>query len=197
MFKFGKTGLFQSAVACIFFAAPALAADQHVGPMKEFAEKTARAWITDPTIIEAVKDQNKKNADLSQADIDRLDKQWRAETKVSERPLIDDVLSRAISKSLLGTKNSASGLVTEVFVMDNKGLNVGQSDVTSDYWQGDEAKWQETYLAGADAVLIDDVEFDESTQTFQSQLSLPIVDPDTGDVIGAATFGIDVDALLR
>ena len=35
---------------------------------------------------------------------------------------------------------------------DNKGLNVGQSDVTSDYWQGDEAKWKKSYKMGAGAV---------------------------------------------
>jgi uncharacterized phage infection (PIP) family protein YhgE len=37
-------------------------------------------------------------------------------------------------------------------VKDNKGLNVGQSDVTSDYWQGDEAKWKKSYKMGAGAV---------------------------------------------
>ena len=79
--------------------------------------------------------------------------------------------------------------------MDNKGLNVGQSDVTSDYWQGDEAKWKKTFLVGPDAVFIDKVEEDESTQQFQSQVSLSIVDPTTKNVIGAVTIGIDVEVL--
>src|SRR3546814_1455058 len=78
--------------------------------------------------------------------------------------------------------------------MDNRGLNVGQSDVTSDYWQGDEAKWQKSYQGGADAIFVDEVEMDESTQTFQSQVSMPIVDPATGEVIGAITVGVNVDA---
>ena len=81
--------------------------------------------------------------------------------------------------------------------MDNKGFNVGQSDPTSDYWQGDEDKWQKTYLAGPYAMFIDEIEMDESTQTFQSQLSLSIADPDTGQVIGVVTVGVDVDLLLR
>ena len=79
--------------------------------------------------------------------------------------------------------------------MDNKGLNVGQSDVTSDYWQGDEAKWKKTFLVGPNAVFIDKVEEDESTQQFQSQVSLSIVDPATNIVIGAITIGIDVEVL--
>lgn len=197
MFKCIKPGVISISVACALFAMPSFAADEHVAPMKEFAKKTAHAWIADMTVIDAVRAQNRKNADLSQADIDRLDKQWRAETKASERPLIDSVLNTGVSKQLADAKNSAGGLVTEIFVMDNKGLNVGQSDVTSDYWQGDEAKWQKTFLAGADAVFIDEVEFDESTQTFQSQLSLPVVDPQSGDVIGAVTIGVNVDALLQ
>jgi hypothetical protein len=33
---------------------------------------------------------------------------------------------------------------------------VGQSDVTSDYWQGDEGKWQKTFGTGdANAIFVD------------------------------------------
>jgi len=111
--------------------------------------------------------------------------------------MIDDLLGRAASKKLAGYKNKGSGLFTEIFVMDDKGLNVAQSDVTSDYWQGDEAKWKKTYLAGPDAIFIDDVEFDESTQTYQSQVSISIADPDTGAAIGAMTVGVNVELLLE
>lgn len=184
-------------LACTFLATTALHADESFrGPMTKFANSTARAWITDPVVIEAVKAQNAKHAGLSQAKIERLDKQWRAQLRASQRPLIDRVLSTQLSKKLLDIKNGAKGLITELFVMDNKGLNVGQSDVTSDYWQGDEGKWKKTYLAGPGAVFIDKVKFDESAQTYQSQLSLSIVDPKTGKVIGAITVGINVDELL-
>jgi hypothetical protein len=79
--------------------------------------------------------------------------------------------------------------------MDDKGLNVGQSEVTSDYWQGDEAKWQKTFSAGPDAVFLDKIEKDESTQALQMQVSVSIKDPETGKAIGAVTFGINVDEL--
>jgi len=79
--------------------------------------------------------------------------------------------------------------------MDFKGLNVGQSAVTSDYMQGDEAKWQKTYQAGADALFIDEVEFDDSTQSFQTQMSATVVDPATGEAIGAITIGVNVEKL--
>jgi hypothetical protein len=40
-------------------------------------------------------------------------------------------------------------------------------------------------------VFVDDVEFDESTQTYLVQVSVPVKDGD--NVIGAITFGIDVE----
>ncbi len=194
-----KTGLrmIPAVFACALLTLPALAVESHVELMTRFAQDTARAWTTDPAIIEAIKAQNAKHANISQSEIDALDKQWRAESKTTERPLIDRVLSTALSKKLLDVKNQARGMITELFVMDNKGLNVGQSDVTSDYWQGDEDKWQKTYLAGPHAMFVDEIEMDESTQTFQSQLSLSIADPVTGQVIGAVTVGVDVDQLLQ
>lgn len=181
--------------ALSLFATAALASDAHVAPMTEYANSTVKQWISNDVVIQAVKAQNAKHAGLSQADIDKMDQDWRAQTDAGSKPMIDAVLGNALSAYLVDQKNSAQGLVTEIFVMDNRGLNVGQSDVTSDYWQGDEAKWQKTYSAGAGAVFVDEVEMDESTQTFQSQLSMSIVDPASGDVIGAITIGINVDAL--
>ncbi len=183
-------------LAGALLATAAYAAAPHEAPMRDFASGTVASWINNTVVVEAVKAQNGKHANLSQDEIDKLDKQWRAETGSSDRPLIDALLAKELSKFLAEAKHGTEGLVTEVFVMDNKGLNVGQSDVTSDYWQGDEAKWKKTYLVGPDGMFIDEVEQDESTQTFQSQLSMSIVDPATGEVIGAITVGVNVDALM-
>lgn len=42
---------------------------------------------------------------------------------------------------------------------------------------------------------IGDIEFNESTQSYQSQISVAIVDPPTGRPVEAATFGANVEAL--
>ena len=184
------------AFAGALLATAAYAAGPHEAPMRDFADSTIKVWIGNAIVIDAIKAQNQKHASIAQADIDKMDKKWRSETGASSRPMIDEVLANELSKFLSEAKQGSQGLVTEVFVMDNKGLNVGQSDVTSDYWQGDEAKWQKTYSAGPDALFIDEVEKDESTQTFQSQLSMSIVDPASGKVIGAITGGVNVGALM-
>jgi hypothetical protein len=152
-------------------------------------------WLQDKTIIEAIKAQNKKHAALTQGEIDKLDKQWRAEIDATDKPLINVTMKNELSAFLKKKKEASKGLLTEIFVMDDKGLNVGQSDITSDYWQGDEAKWQKTFLVGPDAIFVDKVEKDESTQELQVQVSVTIKDPETGKPIGAITLGISVDQL--
>ncbi|OKH89725.1 hypothetical protein LF95_07360 [Thalassospira sp. TSL5-1] len=169
-------------------------ANEFEGQLRNYSQDV-KAWLSDPVVIDAVKAQNAENANLTQQDIDNLDKQWRAETAATDKPLIDKVLARPLSNFLREKADAAQGLITEIFVMDNKGLNVGQSDVTSDYWQGDEAKWQKTFLVGPGAIHMSDVELDESTQTYQSQLSLPVVDSDGKTVIGAVTVGVNVELL--
>lgn len=188
------------AVACtagliVLAGTPAIADNAYEAPMREFAEKTVKQWVSDPAVIEAIKAQNAQNASLTQADIDGLDKKWRAEVTAGSHPMIDGVMGTPVSRKLADAEQAAAGLVTEIFIMDDKGLNVAQSQITSDYWQGDEAKWQKTYSAGPDAIFIDEVEKDESTQTFQSQLSMTVTDPATGKAIGAITVGINVDQL--
>jgi hypothetical protein len=75
--------------------------------------------------------------------------------------------------------------------MDNLGANVAMSDKTSDYWQGDEAKFVKSYNGGKGDIFIDEVKFDDSTQNYLVQVSVPVKEGDK--VIGAITFGINVD----
>lgn len=179
----------------LFATLPAYAEGKVEDLLAKLVEAELRAPLSDPVVIEAIKAQNTAHASLSQADIDRLDKQWRAETKATDKPLITKTMTNALSAYLVKLKKEAKGLYTEIFVMDDKGLNVGQSDVTSDYWQGDEAKWQKTFSVGPAAIFVDKIEKDESTQMLQSQVSFAIVDPAGKKVIGAVTVGINVDEL--
>lgn len=102
-------------------------------------------------------------------------------------------MQNEVSKVLKTVLQSSQGLYSEIFGMDNRGLNVGQSGPTSDYWQGDEDKWQKTFLVGPDAVHISKIEYDESSKEFDFQLSFSIVDG--SDIIGAVTFGVNWNVL--
>lgn len=163
----------------------------------QLLEQNIAKWFDEHIIVSAIIAQNQKNVKLSHNKIQTLDKQWREETqKDGQRRLIEKVVGNTLSSYLKGIKEKNDGLFSEIFVMDNKGLNVGQSDVTTDYWQGDEAKWQKTYLVGPDAVHVGEVEYDESADTYQVQVSLSITDPNTKNVVGAITLGVDVQKML-
>jgi hypothetical protein len=183
-----------ASAATISAAGTAAAEEAYVAPVKDYIEANVKTWLSDPVILEAIKAQNAKNAGLSQADIDGLDQKWRAEVDVSDRAMIDGVLANPVSALLKAKQEASGGTITEVFVMDSKGLNVGQSDVTSDYWQGDEDKFQKSYGVGAGAIFVDEAEKDESTQVLQSQASVTIAD-EAGAPIGAVTIGLNLDAL--
>ena len=60
----------------VLLATAAYAAAPHEAPMRDFATGTVAGWISNPMVVEAVKAQNGKHANLSQDEIDRLDKQW-------------------------------------------------------------------------------------------------------------------------
>lgn len=191
--SFWKAALAASAMVMVMGTAQAMDGP-HVAPIKDYVKANVMTWLADPRVIAAIKAQNEKTAGLSEAEIVALDKKWRAEVEASAKPMIEAVLKNDLSTFLAAKKNDAAGMITEAFIMDAKGLNVGQSDITSDYWQGDEAKWKKTYMVGPDAIFVDEIEKDESTQSLQSQVSIAIKD-ETGKAIGAITLGINVDKL--
>lgn len=193
----GRMHFFAAAGAalCLMPVAPSRAGDIHVEPVTAYIEANIRAWIEDPVIIEALKSQNVRHAHLTQTAIDGLDATWRTEFASDVHPLIDTVVGNPLSTFLEDKQIASGGVITEIFVMDAKGLSAGESEISSDYWQGDEPKWQKTYLAGSSTLFVDVAEKDESTQMLQSQASLTISDPQTGRPIGAITIGINLDAL--
>lgn len=163
--------------------------------LKALVAREAKTWIDTPAVTDAIKARNAETGGYDQARIDALDKQWRAEAKAGGGPLIKSVDDAPLSATLRERVAGSRDLFSEVFVMDAKGLNVGQSAATSDYWQGDEAKFQKSFGAGPDGLFIDEVEFDESSGAFVAQVSLAIDDPGTGRPIGAITLGVKVENL--
>lgn len=141
--------------------------------------------------------QNARHAGIKQDEIDALDKQWRAERKADDKPLISATLSNPLSVYLLRMQARAGGLYSEIFIMDDKGLNVGQSSITSDYWQGDEAKYKKTFLVAPDAIFIDDAEWHKGSKTWRAQVNMTIAANDGGKAIGAAVFEINLTELKR
>jgi len=162
---------------------------------KAFIAETMK-WLEVPVMRLTVEARNAEAQDIDQARIDELDLIWRAETKVDDQPIITSVLSSPLSSYLTRIQANSLGLYSEIFVMDRNGLNAGQSAITTDYWQGDEAKFQKTYDVGANAIFIDDAEFNDGSATWRAQLNLTL-HSESGEPIGAATVEINLTELAR
>ena len=176
--------------ATMLVATGAQAGGEYDGALTDLANSTIAEWVADPVVLGAVKAQNASTANLTEHEIIALDATWRQQV-VSGGDLIDTVLSNALSAHLKDIKMQGAGRYTEIFITDTRGLNVGQSGVTSDYWQGDEAKWQ--VPQDTSGIHIGEIEFDESTQSYQSQVSVPIMDE--GSFVGVITVGVNVEML--
>ena len=152
----------------------------------DLAKTKLAAFGTDPVLVDAVKAENSKGKSMEA--IEALDAKWKGDAGVAD--YMKAIMESAAGIRLAEIRDSEPYLV-ELFLMDNQGANVAMSDKTSDYWQGDEAKFKKSFNGGAGAVFVDDVEFDKSAQSYLCQVSVPVMDG--GKAIGAITFGIDVD----
>jgi hypothetical protein len=193
MFKLSRIA---AATLISIVASPAFAAgdDAHVAKIEKILPEIVSAIVQDD-VVATLNATNAKRDGLTQDEIDRLEATWQQEIDSTNRPLVDSVVGNPLSERMRQVIDARSGLITEIGVIDAVGLSIAQSSRNSDIWQGEEPKWRKTYLVGPDAVFIDEVEFDKSTQSFQSQANFTVKDPVTGQPIGAVTVGINMDAL--
>lgn len=154
-----------------------------------------RHWIETDIVRISIGAQNDRLQKLPQEQIDALDAQWRAERESDDKPLIAATLSNPLSVYLTRLQGKSLGLYAEIFVMDHNGLNVGQSSITGDFWQGDEAKFQKTYDVSGDALFVDEPEWDEDNKIWRGQVSFTLTD--NGNSIGAVTMEVNLTELER
>lgn len=157
--------------------------------MKSFIKEKLLPLCTNSVFVAETAAQNAKGITLDA--IKSIDKEWiEAE---DELPIHSELTGNACANEI---KKIASEIpaIGETFIMDNQGANVGQNALTSDYWQGDEAKWEGAYNGGQGGIVIGEAKLDRSTGQVDQKVSLPIFDAD-GNVIGAACFGIDPNSL--
>ncbi len=143
---------------------------------------------TDPMIVAAVKAKNTQNESMDT--IKMHDQEWIAAT--TPTPFMKEIFDNETSKHLRQLSNTKA-YYAEIFAMDKNGAIVALTNLTSDYWQGDEDKFTKSYADGKGATHIGEAKFDESTQKELVQVSVPVKDGDM--TIGAVTVGIVVDEI--
>jgi len=146
-----------------------------------------RAIGRDEAIVAAVKVQNAKKMSLTAIKV--ADQRW---TVGKESALVKKTITGPCADRLREIV-AANPAYSETFAMDDQGAIVCATAKTTDYWQGDEAKWERAYNAGKGDVFIDRPKLDESAGTRIAQISVPVMDGDVA--IGAVTVGVVVEKL--
>jgi len=145
-----------------------------------------RSMAQDATVVGAVVAQNARHLDMGF--IRRVDREWQATVGVSGfmKKHLESPCARALRAAA-----ARMPAVVEAFAMDARGALVCSIAKTSDYWQGDEPKWQRSFAGGSGGELVDGPLFDESSQRYSIQISVPVKDGDR--VGGALTVGFSLE----
>ncbi|KZC98449.1 hypothetical protein TH47_15895 [Thalassospira sp. MCCC 1A02803] len=137
--------------------------------------------------------------EIQSADQKRLtDQEWITLAREGAASAIaTEILGNDLSKYLRTFQASIGEQVAEAFVFDTHGQIIGMSRLTSDFDQSDEAQFQMIDSLNREKALITDIWYDASTRAFLSQITVPIIDPDSGQTLAALTVGLNVSAALR
>jgi signal transduction histidine kinase/PAS domain-containing protein len=107
--------------------------------------------------------------------ISQIDREWTAGADLA---IINELNNNKLSKNLLARQKYYQekygyALLGEIFVTNRFGVNVGQTNRTTDYYQADEDWWQ---IARQNGLFVSDVNFDESSRTFSTEIAVRIGD---------------------
>jgi len=164
---------------------------EEFGLLKEFVKAKLVPLCTNKVFAQEVTGQNAKQVSLDE--IKKIDEQWIAAE--DELPIQAEKMGNGCAKEIAKVVKQLP-ILGETFVMDNQGANVGQNALTSDYWQGDEAKWKNAFKDGKGGIDIGKRQLDKSTNVVDQKVSLPIIN-EQGKVIGAVCFGVKVENLTQ
>lgn len=157
--------------------------------LKDFAK-----WTEDPAIVSALHEQNQKGPlpEMTEA-------KWK-ETK-RRTPLIDGFQNNPAASFVKKQCSTTGGLVSEAFLSAAQGEKVAFLEKTSNYIHKGKAKFDVPFTTQKHWQ--GEPSFDESTQTYAVQISIPVLEPrkagDAADAprksIGVLTLGINLTQL--
>lgn len=164
---------------------------------EEMANRIAasmREWVQKPFLIAAVEKANSENG-MSLAEIMEKDRAWRRAKGVT--PFMRQFLTNGVARFLQGIQVGSGGLYAEIEITDKKGVIIAETSRTTDYYQADEKWWIQTYNRGNSGLFRSRPQFDESSQSYNIDLCLPIYDGEGKEVIGIIKAGVSIMQLAR
>ena len=179
-----------AALIVLTCALPLAAQEQTLPPkLQQEAQKIVK-WSEDQILVNAVREQNKSAMTMEQ--IQKLDQEWIHGT--IPEAFVQGLLTNPCAVRLKEFEKAIPSAL-ESFVMDDQGALVCTTKKTSDYYQGDEAKWQDAFKAAKGAIVTGKRQYDESTKSTLVHVSTPILYE--GKNIGAIAVGISLTKLAE
>ncbi len=145
-----------------------------------------------PLIIKATRESSEKNKNLTLSEITELDKKWRSAEGITD--FMKGFLTNECAERLIAFQDDHDGY-PEIFIADAKGLNVCQTNKTSDYYQADEDWWIKGFNEGKGRTFHGEIEYDESAMAEAIPVFIPIIDPDIKNAIGVMKIIIDITSI--
>jgi signal transduction histidine kinase len=146
----------------------------------------------------AASNQEFHNLDDPQAVIDERDRLWRKNKDQANVPFMQTTLNNSLSQDLKRKLEFFSdkyeyAVYGEVFLTNNYGANAGQTGITSDYYQADEAWWQN---ASDQGLYVSNVGYDESAGVYSIDICLRLAD-DAGNPLGVAKVVLNIREIVH
>ncbi|MFY9526492.1 MAG: sensor domain-containing diguanylate cyclase [Limnochordia bacterium] len=116
-----------------------------------------------------------------EAEIDRLDKLWRAAID-AEDPFLEEFLHNPTADLLREQQNIVDDLFGEIFLTNRYGAVIAATGQLTNFAQGDEYWWQAAVHGGEGRVFFDDRGYDVSVGDFVLGVTAPVYHD--GEVVG-------------
>ena len=143
-------------------------------------------WAADATIVNAVREQNRKGP------IPGMDNpKWK--TVRRSDPLVTAFQTNPAGRYLKSKLDGSGGLFSEAFLNGAQGEKVAFVEKTTAYVHKGAAKFDAPFTTGKSWQ--GKAEFDESAQTYQIQISVPVLAD--GKPIGALVVGANLSVLEK
>lgn len=125
-----------------------------------------------------------------------IDEQWI--NAADNSSLILSRINNRLAAELLSYQQLVPGNA-ELFLTDRYGALVAATNRTSDFYQADEAWWQEAYNNNQGKIYVGSPEFDESSNTLGVNIAIPIFsnDPDKPGVTGILRTTYQLEPLVN
>jgi hypothetical protein len=179
-----------SILFCFVLLISSVAQGENIPPKLQQEIAKITKYANNETVTQSVQAQNQKR--IAMEEILKMDRDW---IRGSISP--DFVKTLMENNCALKLKELVKEIPSsmEAFAMDDQGALVCITQKTSDYWQGDEPKWIDSFKGGTGQTVVSKREYDQSTKSTLLHVSVPIMDQQKA--VGVLCVGINLTKLAE